>query len=325
MLCKYQGISRGDRQCPAYKNDKIKPAPLSLQGGVNNVNTIRRAELINMAKTWFLFPGPDFTFKPDGLLRLGTVIEHPKDPTKILLQAASCQGLKLPGVTTITETNHTHSRTLDRSFAANIFAKIFSNASVSFGMDAETDHSLSFGTVDHEVQQFDDVLSEACLRRLVSESSARSHMDSGIFGKRPLYIVTGLRVTRQPMSISKTASASKAGAATLSGNATGGSAPLEIGGDIRGTAGRAIVDSYEAPAGVIFAYRVHIIREKSDRATDGGIFSSRAAFMGSTFEEIETEFEAVEGSPQALEDDIEENANFDSYPMDVEDYCVVFP
>lgn len=277
-----------------------------------------------MAKTWFLFPGPDFIFKPDGPLRLGTIIEHPKNPTKILLQATSCQGLELPRVTTINETNHSHSRTLDRSFGANIFARFFGNASAFLSVDSERDHSLSFGTVDHEVQQFADMISESCLKKLVSESSVRSHLDSGVFGKRPLYIVTGLRVTQQPMSVTKTAFISKGGAAAGSGNVVGGPNPVEGGGGIHCTAGTRIVDSYEAPAGVIFAYRVHIIREKRDRASGGGIFSSKAAFMSSTFRENEMELEAVEVSPEVLKDDIEEDVDFDEYVMDEEGYCVAF-
>lgn len=279
-----------------------------------------------MSKTWFLIPGPDFTFKPDGPLRLGTVIKHPKDPSQVLLQAASQQNpaIVLPSIETTQEASHRHSRSKQMSFSTNLFAKLHALASSSGNSDIETESRIELGGVDQEVRQFSETLSPACLSAIVADPIVRRHVDSGIFGKRPCYIVTSLRVNLQPMSVAKTYSHVRG--AGFGGSGPAGMTPVEVGGDVHGKSGRELVDSYEAGAGVIFAYRVHIIREKKDEHAESGIFSSRVAFMsaGSGEDDEEVELEAVAVSTKVLGDDAEESTEFKEHDFSEYGSFVIF-
>lgn len=276
-----------------------------------------QSSLSIMSKTWFLIPGPDFTFKPDGPLRLGTVIKHPKDPSQVLLQAASQQNpaVVLPAVETTQEASHRHSRSKQRSFTANLFAKLHAVASLSGNSNIEAESSIELGGVDQEVRQFSETLSPACLAAIVANPIVRQHVDSGIFGKRPCYIVTSLRVNLQPMSVTKTYSYVRG--AGFGGSGPAGTTPVEVGGDVYGEAGKELVDSYETDVGVIFAYRVHIIREKKDQHAESGIFSSRVAFMSAGLDEDdeEVELEAVAVNTKVLGDDVEERIGFKEYEI----------
>lgn len=279
-----------------------------------------------MSKTWLLIPGPDFTFKPDGPLRLGTVIKHPKDPSQVLFQAASQKSpaIDLPAVAKTQEASHRHIRGKDRAFGINLFARLLEVASISGNSDVESKSTIEFGVVDQEVQQFSETLSPASLAAIVADPIVRRHVDSGIFGKRPCYIVTSLRVNLQPMTVSKTFSYTRGGG--FGGSGPAGSTPVEVGGDVQGKAGKDFVDTYEADAGVIFAYRVHVIRQKKDEYSESGVFSSRTAFMSGGFGDgnEEIELEAVEASPNVFEDDAEEDAEFKQYQMGEDTFFVVF-
>lgn len=282
--------------------------------------------LFAMSKTWFLIPGPDFTLKPDGPLRLGTVIKHPKDPSQVLLQAASQEdpAIDLPAVETTQEASHQHSRCKEGSFGTNLFATLLTVASTSGNSDIETKSNIELGGVDQEVRQFSDTLSPACLAAIVANPIVRRHVDSGVFGKRPCYIVTSLRVNLQPMSVAKTYSYTSGG--SFGGSGPAGTTPVEVGGNVYGKAGKEFVDTYEADSGIIFAYRVHMILQKKDDCVESSIFSSRVAFMSEGFGEDgdEVELEAVEVSPKVLEHDAEEDAEFENYEIDEYSSFVVF-
>jgi hypothetical protein len=274
------------------------------------------------AKTWFLPPGTTFT--PDGIIRLGAVIKDFKRPTLILLEpdANTDPKINLPPVEIVLEKSHVHSRNLSSSVGGELWAKFLDLASASMRLELESRDKLEYGSVDHEVHQFKRSLTPESLKAIVSQPAVRQHMDSGLFSKRPVYIVSGLRVVKTGMKVIVQLVKTGGGGGGGPGPPAG-TVPVEIGADVHGERNRDNNDSWETAPGIIFAYRLNIIREKKDEDRESEIFSHRTSFMTGLGDE-DVEMEVGEVLLEDLEGDFE-----DDYPPLTqhnvgEDICITF-
>lgn len=247
-------------------------------------------------KTWFL--SPDFSFFPEGDIRLGTILTQPDRPTLVLasLGPEETPTIKLPDVNIITEPGHTHSTGSSRSASANVFAKFIELASISGSTDISRYQDRSFSEVDHQVRLFSRAPTPETLRAILQLESVKEYVNGGRFGrfkKRPVYMISGLRVAKDSFSVTEGqgSSTSVAGEASVSAAALGAPLPLEIGAGASTTGEKYESHSYKTVPGVIFAYRMHIIHPKPDGDAEIELFSDTTAFFTGEGDEEEDEKE----------------------------------
>ncbi|TLS20803.1 uncharacterized protein PpBr36_10904 [Pyricularia pennisetigena] len=235
-------------------------------------------------KTWF-FP-PDFTFRPTGELALGTVIKHPSHPTLALASLRSSEQPKidLPEIDILQERSHVHSQTSKRSANISFLAKFVDLASARRALAF---HATKNGYSGVWTSKYKPISRDA-LKAITRLEPVKKHINSGIFGKKPVYIITGLRVAKSSFQVTDQTKSSATISLGASGPAPAWVLPLEIGGGISGACEQSRKDSYETGPDVVYAYRVHKIRAKKD-GDEAELFSYRGAFDASESEDEEVE------------------------------------
>ncbi|KAF4990558.1 hypothetical protein FGRMN_8373 [Fusarium graminum] len=267
-------------------------------------------------KTWFL--PPDFTFTPQETLPLGAIIAHPSRPSEVLASPLSDSSIVLPRIQTLLETNHSHSKEASHTLGFSIFAKFVEFASGSFEYEVSRRNLIEYGTVDHRVQSLVTPFSKEFLDSLVAIQTVRDHIDSGMFGKRPVYLVTGLRITEVPFTVARELGSGRRIA--ISTSVPTGTVPVEVGGGISASSEKIKKDSYETAPGIVFAYRLHVIRSRNNGVTQSAMFSHRTAFW--TGETESEPMEAVEATPKVVAEDVEEDVVFRRHDIGDDACCL---
>jgi len=273
--------------------------------------------------TWFL--PPDFTFAADGPLQLGTVIAHPKKPTLVLTSLSSPDsGIALPKTSIITETNHTHDKSHAQSNGFSTWMQFLGVASASASTAIGSSHSTSYGAADHEIRSFAEPLTSETALKIAALPAVQQHMASGVFGKRAAYVVSGVRIAKTSFAVRTETGANYAVELSGSGPPVPGPVPVELGAGVGRQRERAVVDSYETAPGIVFAYRVHVVRYKRV-GVETELFQSRGAFMtGSGRVEGGEVPVVVEGTKEELDEDLEEENDYTATLIGGEDVCISF-
>lgn len=278
-----------------------------------------------MANTWFL--PPDFNFLPDGELRLGTIIKHPDRPTLALASLGpETPGISLPDITTLLETDHTHSTGSSRATGTNLFAKALELASVSGSVALSRHKNLSFGGVDHEVRFFSLPPSPEALASILQLPGVKKYVESGPLGRirrRPVYIISGLRVLKGSLTVTNTkgTDVEVAGEAGVSAMAMGVPVPLEVGAGVSTAKGRQQSHEYTTAPGIVFAYRLHVIRPRGDGA-ESEMLSAKTAFLTGDGDDSEDEMEAGEVTGDVIDD---EGLDVERHTVDEEELVIFRP
>ncbi|KAI0440551.1 hypothetical protein F4803DRAFT_526845 [Xylaria telfairii] len=256
------------------------------------------------SKTWFL--PPDFTFLPDGQIALGRVIPDPQRPTITLASLADHPNITLPQIGSIIEKNRSFSAEKTRSFGLGLFAKFLDIASIDNKVDVSWYKNKSFSAVDHTVQTYNGAFTPTTLKEIVGLEDVKTHINSGRFGKRYVYIISGLRIAQQSFTVTDERGNKAEVSLQGSGPAAAGTAPVELGGNVDWGGGDIRKDGYETATGIVFAYRLHVIRPKST-GEEGELFSDRTAFFSGEAEDDgeEEEMEMVEASGAVLRQDLD--------------------
>ncbi|KAK6359885.1 hypothetical protein TWF696_001014 [Orbilia brochopaga] len=279
-------------------------------------------------KTWFL--PPDFTFLPTGELKLGTIIKHPSRPTAILASIGDVlPEIPLPNVQTFEETNHNHSRASSRGGGFEVWTKFIDLASASGKLSGDRFNGLSLGNVDHEVRTFGSPLKEDSLKAIVNLPKVKKFIDSGLSGlfgqKRPIYIIPGLRIAKTSFNVTRETGSGSHWSISGSGPAGAAAAiPVEIGATVSADREKKSTGSYETSQGVVFAYRLHVIRAHRDGDADAELFAHRTAFLTGEGDEDEDEevMEIVDATGKVVEEDLEEESKFMELVVGDERYIV---
>ena len=255
------------------------------------------------SKIWFL--PPDFTLLPDGQVALGRIIPEPRRPTVTLASLADHPTIAVPDIKSITEKNRSFAAEKSRSFGFELFAKFLEIFSANNSADVSWSTSKSYSEVDHEVQQYNGAFTPDALKAITELKEVKKHIDSGRFGKRAVYIITGVRVAQQSFTV--TDEKGKKKAVSLGGSVAApiGAVPVEFGGSVSGSRENKRTDGYETAPGIVFAYRLHVIRPR-DEGADGELFSDRTAFFSGGAEDEESEemdYTAVDG--KMLQEDLD--------------------
>ncbi|KAL7893739.1 hypothetical protein HDV63DRAFT_381101 [Trichoderma sp. SZMC 28014] len=254
-------------------------------------------------KSWFLCP--DLTFLPNGQIALGRIIPNPRHPTITLASLADYPTIVLPEITSIVEKNRSFSNDKDRSFGTKLFAKFLEIANGEIDMSRDKSKTRSFGAVDHEVRAFSGAFTTDALKAIVALDNVKKHIDSGRFGKRYVYIISGLRVAQQSFTVTDEKGSKTAASAGASVPIPTGAVPAAVGASITNDSKHETKKNYETAPGIVFAYRLHVIRSKNT-GEEGELFSSRSAFFSGEAEDEDEEFELVEVNRAMLQDDLDE-------------------
>ena len=166
--------------------------------------------------------------------------------------------------------------------------------------------------MDHEVRTYNGAFTPDALKAIVALDRVKKHIDSGRFGKRCVYIISGLRVAQQSITVTDEEGAKTAASLETAGSVPAGPVPVDLGGSISGEKENKRNDSYETAKGIVFAYRMHVIRLK-DVDADAELFSDRTAFFSGEAEDEEGEEMEVVGVDRAvLQQDLDmELENYD--------------
>ncbi|KAL8367022.1 hypothetical protein RB595_007613 [Gaeumannomyces hyphopodioides] len=255
------------------------------------------------SKTWFL--PPDFTFLPEGQIALGNVIPDPWRPTATLASLASHPAIVLPTAQSIVEKNRSFTVEKSRSFGLKLLASFLDFASVNGKTDLSRHKSQSFGAADHEVRAYNGAFSPEALEAIVGLDGVKKHIRSGRFGPRHVYVISGLRVARQSFTV--TDEQEKKTEVDVGGSrpVPAGTVPFQLGGNFSRSREDRRMDSYETALGIVFAYRLHVIRPR-DAGAEAELFSDRTAFFSGGAEDEEGEvMEAVEVNGAVLRENLD--------------------
>ncbi|KAI1880106.1 hypothetical protein JX265_001727 [Neoarthrinium moseri] len=274
-----------------------------------------------MTGTWFL--PPDFTFTTTGPLRLGMVISHWSKPTAVLATLGSGNEIQLPATATIVESNHAHNRSSSQSTSLGMWAKFEGIASASANQSIGKSRSIDYSKTDHEIRFFSDPVTPEAVTAIANLPAVRAHIDSGLFGKRPIYLVSGLRIATSSFTVTTENSAQLALGAEASGPPAG-TVPAEVGGKLEHEQQRAVTDSYDTAPGIVFAYRLHVIR--TGRAgSDAELFSHKGAFLTGEREQEKEPLLLLEATKDEIDGDVEEDVEYESVDVGEDDLCIYLP
>jgi hypothetical protein len=254
------------------------------------------------SKTWFL--PPDFTFLPEGQIALGNVIPSPRRPTATLASLASHPTITLPAAQTIVETNRSFAAEKSRSLGLELFASFLDLAGANGKTDLSRHKSRAFGPADHEVRAYSAAFSPEALEAIVRLDAVQRHIRSGRFGPRHVYVISGLRVARQSFVVTEERGKKTEVAVGGSGPVPAGPVPVQLGGNVSVSREDKRTDGYETAPGIVFAYRLHVIRPR-EAGADAELFSNRTAFFSGGAEDEEEVMEAVEVSGAVLQGDLD--------------------
>jgi hypothetical protein len=271
--------------------------------------------------TWFL--APDFTFTADGPLQLGTVITHPKRPT-LVLTTLSSSGIPFPKSSILTEPNHAHERSHAQSTGFGIWTQFLAVASGSVNTNSGSSASFSYGNVDHEIHSFAEPLTAEMALKIATLPVVQQYMAGGIFGKRAVYVISGVRIAKTSFTVKMGTGTNHAVDLSGSGPPIPGPVPLELGASVVHNQEKSVTDSYDTAPGVVFAYRVHVVRHKR-AGLETELFQSKSAFMtGSGGADNEEPPIVIEGTKEELEGDLEEEDDYIETSVDANDVCISF-
>lgn len=281
--------------------------------------------------TWFL--PPDLTYLPTGELSLGTVITHPSRPTLALAAPTpelKYNGVPLPCVVSLPETDHTHSRGSGSSTGLSLFANLIDLVSATFKVDTSRYKTKVLTSAVHEVRVFDQALSDEVLKEILSLEKVKRHMDRGRrrWGRAGnVYIISGLRVATGGVQVTESFGRTTEVGLEASAPVPAGPVPLEVGAGVSGGRERNREDGYKTAPGVVFAFRVHVIREKRDGGAEAEVFSHRAAFMsGEGEEEGGKEMECMcDIGTEVLDEDLQVEREYEEYTVGQDKFALFVP
>jgi hypothetical protein len=277
-----------------------------------------------MPGTWFL--PADFTFTSEGPLRLGMVISHWSRPTTVLAEMGSGNSntVALPAIKTIVEPNRAFNRSKSRSESVGLWAKLEGLASVSVSTEAGKSLTTDYSKTDHEIQSFVDPLMPDTVSAIANLPAVQNYIKAGVFGKRAVYVVIGLRIATSSFTVTKEDS-SNFSVETEGSGPTPGTIPAEVGFIIKHESGKTATDSYDTAPGIVFAYRLNVIRTRR-AGVETELFSHASGFLTGEGGKIEDPLVVVDATKEEIDEDLEEEVEYDSAEIgESETYIYILP
>ena len=276
-----------------------------------------------MPGTWFL--PQDFTFTAEGPLRLGQVLPHWTKPTTVLAAIGSdaAKDIALPATRTLVEPNHAHHQSKSRSDSLSLWAKFEGIASASTNTDIGKKHSIDYSKTDHEIRSFADPLLPDKVTAIANIPTVRKHIASSMFGKRPVYVVSGLRIATSSFTVTKKESSNFTIEAEGSGPPSG-TTPGEVGGRVKHDNRERVTDSYDTAPGIVFAYQMYVIRTHRT-GSETELFTHESGFLTGEGGEQEEPLVLVDATKEEIDNDLDEEVEYESVQIGDDELCIYLP
>lgn len=273
-----------------------------------------------MPGTWFL--PSDFTFTTEGPLRLSMVIPHWSRPTTVFAEmgSGSSSAVTLPAVKTTVERNRAFNRSKPRSNSVGMWAKFEGLASGLANTETGKSRITDYSTTDHKIRTFVDPLMPETVSTIANLPTVQKRINSGMFGKRAVYVVTGLRIATSSFTVTEEDSSNLSIEVEGSGPASG-TTPVEVGGKIKHESGKTAMNSYDTAPGIVLAYQIHVIRTRR-AGVETELFSHTSGFLTGEGGQKEDPLVVVDATKEEIDEDLEEEIDYESAQIGEDETCI---
>ncbi|GJC88680.1 hypothetical protein ColLi_11518 [Colletotrichum liriopes] len=227
-------------------------------------------------KTYIL--APNFTYKPNGPIQIGSIIADPFRPAKSLSQLTVP-----PVVETVVESNHEASRQTGRSLKLSLWAHVLNVAGAGIGASGTRDaaDSISIERLETRYLAQDPADDDPELALRLREPRVQAAIMAGLYGRAPVYLVSGVKIAR---GLSVRSEMGRAAGGSLRATVPAAQAVgFDIGAEVEGERRRIKTSSFTGgDEDVLFAYQVHVIKAKGRKTRERvvvDVFESDAAFL----------------------------------------------
>ncbi|KAK5167687.1 uncharacterized protein LTR77_007386 [Saxophila tyrrhenica] len=252
---------------------------------------------MSVVKTYIL--APNFSFQPDGSIKIGNIIAEPFRPTKPL-SALDLVTNSIEIITT-TELQSSIRKVKSRSGHGSIWAQFLQTASGHVGAGKSTDRATSYESDSLDTIQLKYDPTEDQVTPLLQNSKVLAAMNAGIFGRQPVYMITGLKIAR--------GFSMKNQVTTNYEVSTGFGVPvtdqISVGFDVGRGHGNEVETSFRSANDIIFAYQLHKIALKGRKTTTTNVdvYAPKSAFLHDDDDERDRDVAIVN---PASADDVDE-------------------
>ncbi|KAG8674144.1 hypothetical protein FPOAC2_00120 [Fusarium poae] len=229
-----------------------------------------------MIPTYIL--APSFNYHPDTSICIGDIVQYPEDPTKPLSSIPKAKLEKL--VTSHFDYDNELSNQNTQSLRGSVWANFLEYASARTGSGA-ADESLDEYTIRRlETIYFIKQPTDKEAAERVKEDLVQAAVNSGILGKKPVFMITGLKVARGFQWTSKANSTKN-----VDGEVAAKFTPdVGAGTEYDYSRGNTVEKSSRTGQDIIFAYQLHIITHKgwwlgAKKHVDITLYKAPAAFL----------------------------------------------
>jgi len=236
---------------------------------------------------------PNLTYHPNTSICMGDIIDDPTDPTRVLKSLNP-----LPSVENHHDYDGNYSREKVQSLRGSIWAKFLQTVEAKLEGGA-SNNVLAKYTFDRlETEYFTKQPTDAEAEEIVKDARVRTAVNSGILGKKPVYMISGLKIAR---GFGLTVDDTKKVDATASAKAPV-SSQANVGLEVTGSNTDTVKMSHHTTEDIIFAYQLHVIAHKGwkNKNFEARVYKPKAAFLNE--DEVLPEEDAVETSKATEED-----------------------
>lgn len=261
---------------------------------------------------------PNFTYHPDTSICMGDIVEYPDDPTKPL---SSVPPANLKPITRHLDYDFEASSQNTHSLHGSIWATFLQQASAKIGGGTSDElfnkyTALRLETIYFTKQPTDE---EAAVR--VREKAVKTAVNAGLLRKKPVFMITGLKVARGfqvSSSISSTANAQGEFKAPITSD-TG------MGADADYSRGKKQEQKHRSKQDIIFAYQLHAITHKgwSQKDVDITVHKPEAAFLNDDQKTNMEDLVSVELATESILHDFDAELKMEVIDRD-DGACIVF-
>ncbi|KAI3325794.1 hypothetical protein HD806DRAFT_491245 [Xylariaceae sp. AK1471] len=208
---------------------------------------------MSVVKTYIL--APNFTYHPDTSIRMGDIIQYADEPTKPLNRVPESE---LKPITRHNDYENDLGDTDGSSLRGSIWATFLEKASVKVG-GGTSDQLLAKYTIKRlQTIYFTEQPTDEEAEARVLDKKVKAAINAGILRKKPVFMITGLKVARgfkQVTAAKSNKDAEVSATAPVTENAG-------LGTDAKYSREKTADHKHQTGQDIIFAYQVHIITHK---------------------------------------------------------------
>jgi hypothetical protein len=232
---------------------------------------------------------PNFSYQVNGSIQIGNIIADPFRPTKPL--SSLDPNTAAPEIVTTTELKPSIRHVDNNSIHGSVWAQFLNVAGGHIGASSSHDilTQYDFDSLDTTYLKHDPT--EAEVEPRLRSGRVEAVMNAGLFGKQPVYMITGLKVAKG-FSLKKQFVTKRDGGFGVSVPITD---QVGLGGDIGRGHGTEIEETSCSANDIIFAYQLHVIKLRGRRTqtTNVDIYTPKAALLHDDIKNEDSEITAM--------------------------------